>query len=109
MEGHFTRAHTYHFVLLNHFRHEKRVSLPYYLFRSLSRSLNKHNKNPSNPVLHYGLILLIYEHYKILAIQENKRLSTSLGKGKRKLEEGGPNKEESTQSKKSKSATRMKT
>ncbi|XP_057853020.2 uncharacterized protein LOC131063249 [Cryptomeria japonica] len=41
--------------------------------------------------------------------QENKRLSASLGKGKRKLEEGEPSKEELIQSKKSKSASGMKT
>lgn len=68
VEGHFTRVHTYHFMLLNHFRHEKRISLPHYLFRSLSRSLNKHRKNPTTPMLYCGLILLIYEHCKILAI-----------------------------------------
>lgn len=108
VEGHFTRVHTYHFVLLNHFRHKKRISLPYYLFRSLSRSLNKHSKNPSTPVLHCGLIFLIYEHCKILAIQENKRFSMSSGKGKRRMEEGGLSKEESTQRKKSKNATGLK-
>ncbi|XP_059073641.1 uncharacterized protein LOC131874333 [Cryptomeria japonica] len=42
-------------------------------------------------------------------VQENKRLSASPRKGKRKLEKGGPSKEESIQSKKSKSTTRMKT
>lgn len=108
IEGRFSRAHTYHFVLLNQFRNEKRVSLPYYLFRSLSRSLNKHNKIPSNPILHCGLLLLIYEHYKTLAMLENKRLSTSPGKGKRMLEEGEPSKEEATYRKKSKSAIGMK-
>lgn len=108
VEGHFTRAHTYHFVLLNHSRHDKRIYLPYCLSRSLSRYLNKHSKNPSNPKLHCGLILLIYEHCKILAIQENKRLSASPGKGKRKVEEGGPSKEEPTQSKNNKSASGMK-
>lgn len=96
MEGHFTRVHTYNFVLLNIFRHEKRISLHYYLFRSLSRSLNKHSKNPTSPMIHSGLILLIYEHCKILAIQGNKRLSVSPRKGKRKMEEGGPRKEEDT-------------
>ncbi|XP_057866686.1 uncharacterized protein LOC131074132 [Cryptomeria japonica] len=40
--------------------------------------------------------------------QENKILSTSPGKGKRKLEEGGPNKEELTENKKSKIVTSMK-
>ncbi|XP_059068435.1 uncharacterized protein LOC131858955 [Cryptomeria japonica] len=40
--------------------------------------------------------------------QENKRLSASPGKAKRKLEEGEPNKKEATSSKKSKSATGMK-
>ncbi|XP_059073120.1 uncharacterized protein LOC131873953 [Cryptomeria japonica] len=53
-------------------------------------------------------MLLIYEHCKILAIQENKRLSASLGRGKRKLEESEPSKKEATPSKKSKSATGMK-
>ncbi|XP_059075315.1 replication protein A 70 kDa DNA-binding subunit C-like [Cryptomeria japonica] len=40
--------------------------------------------------------------------KENKRLSVSLGKGKRKMEEGEPSKEESTQSKKGKKATGVK-
>ncbi|XP_059066359.1 uncharacterized protein LOC131857675 [Cryptomeria japonica] len=39
------------------------------------------------------------------AIQENKRLSVSPGKGKRKMEEGGPSKEELSQTKKSKKDT----
>ncbi|XP_059067614.1 uncharacterized protein LOC131858399 [Cryptomeria japonica] len=45
---------------------------------------------------------------KSFSIQENKRLSVSPRKGKRKVEEGGPSKEESTLSKKSKSTTGMK-
>lgn len=103
VEGRFSRAHTYHFVLLNHFRHDKKVSLPYYLFRSL----NKHSKNPSSPVLHCGLLLLIYEHCKTLALLENKRLSTS--PGKRKMEGGDSGKEKASSSKKRKNAPGMET
>lgn len=92
-----------HFVILNHFRHDKRVSLPYYLFRSL----NNHSKNPSNSVLHCRLLLLIYEHCKTLTILENKRLSAS--SGKRKLEGGDSSKEKVYSSKKSKSASGIET
>lgn len=65
LDGRFTRVYGYHFSLLNHFRHKVRVSLPHYLFHSLSNSLDDHKKNPKiNHILHTGLIGLIYEHFQ---------------------------------------------
>lgn len=56
---------THYFVLLNHFRHDIKISFPYYLFTSMSKAISRFKKKPSmNPALHEGLLLLIYEHFK---------------------------------------------
>lgn len=72
MDGHFTRVYSYHFSLLNHFRYKVRVSFPYYLLYSLRKSLDDHKKNPKGfPILHTGLIRLIFEHYQKMPAPAN--------------------------------------
>lgn len=51
-------------MILNHFWHNKRISLPFYLLSSLENSLANHTKNSDNPVLHEGIIMLNMEYYK---------------------------------------------
>ncbi|XP_057813812.2 uncharacterized protein LOC131027733 [Cryptomeria japonica] len=62
-------------------------------------------KNISDPVTG---VVAIFVPDKLVDLTENNKLSASPGKGKRKLEEGEPSKEEATSRKKSKSATGMK-
>lgn len=70
LEGRYTMINTYHFLLLNHFKHKKRISFPYYLLISLDLGIKDYMKNPKNLVLHVGLILLIYEHVKAHEVQK---------------------------------------
>lgn len=64
LDEHFASIFSYHFMILNHFRHDRRISLPFYLLSSLENSLTNHAKNDDNPILHEGLIMLIMEHNK---------------------------------------------
>lgn len=80
IDGRFTKIYSYHFVLLNHFRHSIKIYFPYYLMCSLNDNLANHIKNPKvSPLAHQGLILLIYEHFEARAnriqsqIQDNDR------------------------------------
>lgn len=41
LDGRFTRAYGHHFVLLNHFHHGERVSLPYYLACSMDHTIKE--------------------------------------------------------------------
>lgn len=47
LDGRFTRAYGHHFVLLNHFRHGEKVSLPYYLACSMDHNIKEVQKDPS--------------------------------------------------------------
>lgn len=71
LEGRYIVINTYHFLLLNHYRHKKWISFLYYLLMSLDSGIKDHMKNPRNPVLHVGLILLIYEHVKFHEVQKS--------------------------------------
>lgn len=68
-DGHFTTLFSSHFMILNHFRNDRWISFPFYLFYFLSHGIISHIKDPYSQVLHEGLILLIMEHVKALAIQ----------------------------------------
>lgn len=60
LDGHFTRVYSHHIFLLNHFRHNVRVSLPFFLMSSLQTSFKDHRKNlVKYHILHEGLLLLI--------------------------------------------------
>jgi hypothetical protein len=62
LDSRFDRIRTHHFVLLNHFRHVVKISFPFFLFTSMSKSIEGFNKKPiTNPSLHNGLLLLVYE------------------------------------------------
>ena len=55
----------YHFVFLNHFRHNVKIYIYIYLYSSLKNSINGVRDHIiSNPPLHDGLMLLIYEDIK---------------------------------------------
>lgn len=61
LEGHYASIFSYHFTILNHLRHDKIFSIPFYLLSSLENSIHKNFENEENPVLHEGLILLVVE------------------------------------------------
>lgn len=53
LDPRFDRITMYHFVLLNHFRHGVKISLPFYLYTSMSKSIEGFKKKPvTNPTLH---------------------------------------------------------
>ena len=65
LDTRFSRVFSHHFVLLNHFRHGIKVSIPFYLLSSLKDSIKGiREKTIANPPLHEGLMLLIYKHIK---------------------------------------------
>ena len=65
LDPRFDRARTHHFVILNHFWHNVKISFPFYLLNSMSKALGSFKKKPTaNPALHKGLLLLSYEHFK---------------------------------------------
>lgn len=68
LDGRYASLFSYHFTILNHFRHGKLIFVPYYLASSPENSLEKHLEKPSNPILHEGLIILIMEHAESLEI-----------------------------------------
>lgn len=63
-DGHYANIFSYHFMILNHFRYNKIISLPFYLLSFLENSLANHTKNSDNLVVHEGLIKLIMEYAK---------------------------------------------
>lgn len=48
IDGRFSKVYNYHFVILNHFRHGSKISLPFYLASSLNDSLADHAKKPNS-------------------------------------------------------------
>lgn len=65
LDPRFDRARTHHFILLNHFWRSRKISFPFYLLTYLNKVVVSFKKNPSNNlVLHEGLFLLIYDHFK---------------------------------------------
>ncbi len=65
LDPRFDHVFTHHFVLLNHFWHDRKVFFPFYLLNSTSKVVLSFKKKPSaNLTLHEGLLLLIYEHFK---------------------------------------------
>ncbi len=65
LDTRFARVRTHHFVLLNHFRHGIKISFPFSLFTSMSKSIEGlTNKLTANPTLHEGFLLLVYEYLK---------------------------------------------
>ena len=71
LDPRFDRSHTHHFVLLNHFWHNVKVSFPFYLLKSMSKAVERLKKNPiGSMTLHEGLLFLIYEHFKAQTISK---------------------------------------
>ena len=65
LDPRFDQARTHHFVLLNHFWHNNKISFLVYLLTSMSKVVDSLKKKPTvKPALHEGLLLLIYEHFK---------------------------------------------
>ncbi len=72
LDPRFDRVRTYHFVLLNHFYHDIKISFLYYLFTSMNKAISSFKKKPSvNPTLYVGLLLLIHEYFKAQTISNN--------------------------------------
>lgn len=46
LDGRFTKVYGYHFVPLNHFRHNDKVNFPYFLLCSMNASLKAYKENP---------------------------------------------------------------
>ncbi len=65
LDPRFDQVRTHHFVILNHFHHKKRISIPFYLLTSLNKEISSSKKKATvNLALHEGLLLLIHEHFK---------------------------------------------
>lgn len=65
LDPRFDCVRTHHFVLLNHFWNDRKVSFPFYLLTSMSKVVSNFKKKPTtNPALHEELLLLIYVHFK---------------------------------------------
>ena len=72
LDPRFDRVRTHHFVILNHFRHGVKISLPFYLFNSMNKAISSFKKKVSaNPALHEGLLLLIHEHFHAQTLSKN--------------------------------------
>lgn len=70
--GRYTRVYSYHFVILNHFLYKEKISLPYYLLCALNVRIMDAISNPkTNPALHEGLMVVLYNHIKNTTIQLN--------------------------------------
>lgn len=78
LDGRFSTLSSNHFMLLNHFRHKKRVPFSYYLLASLENGIKDFKRNPKNPILHEGLILLVMEYAKYFAILEEPKKITKV-------------------------------
>lgn len=71
LDGRLRRAYGYHFVLLNHFRHGEKVSLPYYLVCSMDHTIKEMQKDPQGDhALHQGLMVLFYKLLKWKSIEK---------------------------------------
>lgn len=65
LDGRFTKVYSYHFVLLNHYRHDEKVNFPYFLLRSMNATIKAYKENPmGDTAMHQGLMVLIYDHLK---------------------------------------------
>lgn len=65
LDGRFTKFYGYHFVLLNHFRHDEKVNFPYFLLCSMNATIKAYKENPmGDTAMHQGLMVLIYDHLK---------------------------------------------
>ena len=61
----FDRIWTHHFIILDHFRYGTKISIPFYLFFSVNKSIMDFKKRVyANPAFHEGFLLLIYENFK---------------------------------------------
>lgn len=65
LDGRFTKVYDYHFVLMNHFRHDEKVNIPYFLLCSMNDTIKAYKENPmGDTAMHQGLMVLIYDHLK---------------------------------------------
>lgn len=79
LDSRFDRVRTFHFVLLNHFRHKVKISFTFYLYTSMCKALSSFKKKPFvNPALYEGLLLLIHEHFKALSLSKPPSLKSNV-------------------------------
>lgn len=76
LDNHFTSIFSYHFMMLNHCRHDRRISLLFYLLSSLEHSLANHVKNGDNLILHAGLTMIIMEYDKPHGVKSSPIVKT---------------------------------
>lgn len=78
VDGKFCSLLSYHFVIINHFRHHKCISLAFYLVSSLNNSIRAHEKCASSLVLHEGLFPLIMKYAKTIHVERNTSAKTGI-------------------------------
>lgn len=56
LDPRFDRVRTHHFVILNHFCHDSKISFPFKLFTSMNKAISSFKKKETvNLALHEGL------------------------------------------------------
>lgn len=77
LDGRYTRANGYHFVLLNHLWHGEKVSMPHYLLYSMNANVKDKSKNSQGDhALHQGLMVFIYDLLKAKKIAHSLSLNS---------------------------------
>ena len=73
LDGRFTKCYGFHFMLANHFRHNVKISFPYYLKQSLTISIQDLQKDPNGEhVCHECLMVLILNTLKAKQIVRSR-------------------------------------
>lgn len=79
---------THHFMLLNHFRYGVNISIPFYLYSSMNENINDYKeKHTRNPILHEGILLLIFEFFKARSLGKHMKNMKEGKKGRGEFEE----------------------
>lgn len=78
LDGRYASIFSHYFTILNHFRHGRLISIPFYLVSSLENSLVKHSENQDNLVIHEGLILLIMEYAQAHEVKPSPKDKTHI-------------------------------
>lgn len=79
LEGRFSVVYSYHFMLLNQFRHKVLISFPFYLLLSMEKSIKDHQKNPKKVILHEGLMIMLFSHSKLKLILVSPKTPSKKG------------------------------
>lgn len=67
----FSWVSTHHFIILNPFMHAIKISISFYLYTSMNDNIHGiRDRVFTNPLMHEGLMLLIYEYFKSHSISK---------------------------------------